>query len=327
MNGFDVYRQLGELSDETVREALTYRQPRRTLRWALPAAACLVLVAGLFAGRVLHSGTAELGKEQVQIANPWRESSAQEVAELLGHEMGVPSTATQVDYSVMTADEQQGSALAQADFTLDGQSYCYRVQAVAQQEDISGYYTEWTQQDDCEIGGMSGTLRYNEGEAGVVQWYDQSSGQQYSLSVDTGATKELLLVTADQILQTLGLDVDVAPEGAQDVSYDIVDGPGGIQLAQTSFTLDGVRWVYRIATEYTEENISGVDAALGADAQDELGWCTAQLHWDEGGQGYVTWYDAAPGLLYSLSADTNATEQGLLAMASRLYVPAQDDVG
>ena len=56
-------------------------------------------------------------------------------------------------------------------------------------------------------------------------------------------------------------------------------------------------------------------------------WCPAVISYDESGAGKITWFDVAPGLVYSLSADNSAGRDALLDMANRLFTPAQGEVG
>ena len=56
-------------------------------------------------------------------------------------------------------------------------------------------------------------------------------------------------------------------------------------------------------------------------------WCPAVISYDESGAGKITWFDVAPGLVYSLSADSGASRDALLDMVNRLFTPAQGEVG
>ena len=58
-----------------------------------------------------------------------------------------------------------------------------------------------------------------------------------------------------------------------------------------------------------------------------MAWCSARLSWNEDGSGKLVWFDLVPGLLYSLTMDSGASEQALMDMAAQLYEPAQGDAG
>ena len=77
----------------------------------------------------------------------------------------------------------------------------------------------------------------------------------------------------------------------------------------------------------TGADLSGIDAPYETETDTELGWCQAKLLYTDGGAGKILWYDVAPGVLYSLSMDTGASEEALQDMALALYTPLQDDVG
>lgn len=72
------------------------------------------------------------------------------------------------------------------------------------------------------------------------------------------------------------------------------------------------------------QDISGLPD-YGTTEDVELLWCPAVVSYDEGGTGKRTWFDAAPGLVYSLSNDTGASKGTLPEMAASPFTPAQGD--
>ena len=60
-------------------------------------------------------------------------------------------------------------------------------------------------------------------------------------------------------------------------------------------------------------------------AEGKLRWCPTVLRWDAGGAGCIIWRDLAPGLAYSLMADTGASEDALSDMAALVFKPAQEE--
>ena len=60
-------------------------------------------------------------------------------------------------------------------------------------------------------------------------------------------------------------------------------------------------------------------------AEGKLRWCPTVLRWDAGGAGCIIWRDIAPGLAYSLTADTGASEKTLADMAALVFKPAQEE--
>ena len=61
------------------------------------------------------------------------------------------------------------------------------------------------------------------------------------------------------------------------------------------------------------------------DGEGRLRWCPTVLRWDAGGAGCIIWRDIAPGLAYSLSADSGASEKTLADMAALVFKPAQEE--
>ena len=103
-----------------------------------------------------------------------------------------------------------------------------------------------------------------------------------------------------------------------------------INGAAIFFTLDGVRWHYRMAPSGdVSEAIPDISEFAGGTqtASGSLRWCPTELRWDDGGAGCVIWRDIAPGIVYSLTADSGADETMLAVMAQRVFVPAQGEDG
>ena len=177
------------------------------------------------------------------------------------------------------------------------------------------------------------------GEDGWVAWYTEEEEVLYILAGGGEAGEDALLTTARQIMNRLGYDMDVAPASAKNVMYitftlDPGDGTESLETAETSFTVDGIRYAYRTAGtgQPVLQDISGVqNGAQNRDYENhssvEIGWCAAEAFWTEGGAGKLIWLDLAPGLVYSLTMDTGASEKALTEMAQTLYTPAQGDVG
>ena len=74
---------------------------------------------------------------------------------------------------------------------------------------------------------------------------------------------------------------------------------------------------------YVEGNFSMTGGSLTAEST--VRWCTALLRWDEGGAGCIIWRDIAPGLVYSLTTDSGASEDALSDMAALVFQPAQEE--
>ena len=73
-------------------------------------------------------------------------------------------------------------------------------------------------------------------------------------------------------------------------------------------------------------DISGIDGTFAENIEGKVLWCSAKLHFDQNGQGRIVWFDVVPGILYSLSMDSGASEAALLDLATELFVPAQEEI-
>ena len=137
-----------------------------------------------------------------------------------------------------------------------------------------------------------------------------------------------VLTTASQILRATGLNVTVAPDQADNITYNafLLDG---LTIAETTFQIDGITYAYRMAAtiELLEDfkDISGLTDPLDEIRAGAVRWCRAKISFNESAQGKIIWFDVVPGILYSLSMDSGASETELLDMANQLFVPAQEN--
>lgn len=293
---------MNAVDEDLLEEAMTPVKRRKPLPWIGTAiAACLVLVIGLamLPGRAPAVTAAELSS--------------------MGYEMKLPAQAEKVRYEIVSQAEQKA---AQASFVIQGTKYIY--QAVKTQ----------TQQQLTNNNGL--VLAWNAGNLNIqllssaattsVSWYLEDEQTQCYLTARAD-TREVL-TTASQILRTTGLDVTVAPDNAENITYNAFR-LDGLTVAETTFQIDGITYAYRMAgTSELLENfadISGLEDSFHQIAAGEVLWCRAKLSFDEGGQGKILWFDLVPGILYSMTMDSGASEEALLDMANNLFVPAQEN--
>lgn len=293
---------MNAVDEDLLEEAMTPVKRRKPLPWIGTAiAACLVLVIGLatLPGRAPAVTADELSS--------------------MGYEMKLPAQAEKVRYEIVSQAEQKA---AQASFMIQGTKYIY--QAVKTQ----------TQQQLANNNGL--VLAWNAGNLNIqllssaattsVSWYLEDEQTQCYLTARAD-TREVL-TTASQILRATGLDVTVAPDNAENITYNAFR-LDGLTVAETTFQIDGITYAYRMAgTSELLENfadISGLEDSFHQIAAGEVLWCRAKLSFDEGGQGKILWFDLVPGILYSMTMDSGASEEALLAMANSLFVPAQEN--
>ena len=267
------------------------RSRRVWLRRSIAAAACICLVAaGIAAGGRLRDDEKPVTMEDIAA---------------LGFRLLLPEEAEAATYEIC-----DGGDAVEADFTLAGETYTCRAEKTSEAEVPAG-------------------------EDGWVAWYTEEEKVLYVLSGSGEAGESTLLTTARQIMNRLGYDMDVAPQNAKNIMYitfalDPGDGTETLETAETSFTVDGIRYAYRTAGtgQVVLQDISGMeDGKYENSSSVELGWCAAEAFWTEGGAGKLIWLDLAPGLVYSLTMDTGASKDALTEMAETLYTPAQGDVG
>lgn len=331
MNEDRFQRLMRSIDPALLEEAQTpvKRRSHRNLAAAGIAACLCVAAVGIYAGRNAGTtGDAALSKSEppeassamTTLANPVHTATEAEL-ESLGYAISLPDDSADMQYSMI--DTSGDVPLAQVDFSYQTERYTLRALKSDAAEDISGLYADWAQVLEWQAGQLSVQLNETEG-TGWIGWYDGET--QWCLSA-VGSAGAPLVNTAYSIMAVLGYDVDVAPAGAEDVVYSAAPREG-LAAASCAFTLNGVRWVYSMAAtgqvELPFQDISDLpDYGTTEDA--EVLWCPAVVSYDEGGAGKVTWFDAAPGLVYSLSADTAASRDALLDMAGTLFTPAQGD--
>ncbi len=331
MNEERFQRLMQAVDADLLEEAQTPMKHHAYRRFAAAGiAACLCLAAvGIYAGQGRPSGgEPPQGKldapvPSAAIANPIHAATNAELISL-GYSVTLPEDASDAAYSII--DSGNGNTpVAQVDFSYQAQRYTLRALKSDAPSDISGLYADWAEALEWQAGQLS--IQYNSADGSAwIGWYDGET--QWCLSAGDGSDAPLVN-TAYSIMQLLGYDVDVAPDGAENVVYSALPRDG-LAVAGCTFTLNGAQWTYSMAAtgqvELPFQDISGLpDYGTTEDA--ELLWCPAVASYDEGGAGKLTWFDAAPGLVYSLSTDTGASKSTLLDMAASLFTPAQGDAG
>lgn len=171
---------------------------------------------------------------------------------------------------------------------------------------------------------------------------------------ETGMANPIIIVAdASELTEATGISLD-APEGATDVAYAYCQPEDGtIEFAQVTFTLDGNEFCYRAKdsgdiTEITassDENASTDDLMSALENGTNIGAELAGMNYEwnsagtvvvqeragvcafnKKGPGFIAWLDVAPGFLYSLSMDDNATQDVLTDVANKSFVPMQGEV-
>ncbi len=280
-------------------------------------AACLcILAAGIF---MLRGGAIREDGGQEEIVSQIGQ---------MGYDLPLPKGAEEPVYSTVDMDMESGGLAAQVTYLYNGHKYTCRVLKTEYSVDISGMDEAWDESIDWKAGGLDMQLREaKEEHAAWVGWYSAEKQMQWCLS-SYGEEALSLLHTAQEIVEKIGFQMDVAPEGAEDIIYNAFT-LDGLTVAETCFTLDGIRYSYRMAATYETSrdfaDISGAADAYKVNTDAEVSWCPARLSYTEGGSGKIVWFDVVPGILYSLSMDDGASADALTGMAAQIFAPAQGD--
>lgn len=129
---------------------------------------------------------------------------------------------------------------------------------------------------------------------------------------------------ADGLADKLGVSFN-AVEGADDVAYYIINNT----TAEMQFKRDDVDFTARVQAAVSFTDISGMFFEWTSVEDCTVGGCEGKDKKADGAE-VCLWYDAAPGLMYSLSAvpgvsATDLAGADILAVAEEIYNPMQGD--
>lgn len=184
-------------------------------------------------------GSEEPAEEEAGMPNPVHEcESADDLTQATGISLDAPEGATDVSYAYLDPAEEGGQQIAQVQFTLDGQEYCYRCQmtdevSIYGNKDVeanpealmtelneqtntgaqlAGLYCEWSCAGTTTVSYCDAVCAFNEGKEGFVAWLDVVPGALYSLSVDNGADQSKLEEVAKKCFAPMQGDSDADDE-------------------------------------------------------------------------------------------------------------------
>lgn len=141
--------------------------------------------------------------DEASLANPWKDLARDELEQVSGMSFGVPEGAENVVYRWLESD-----ALAEMQFTMDGDEYCARAQSAELAEgelmNISGMYFQWEHEEDITVGDCRGSIGQaqtgSEDWVELCLWYDAGAKRMYSLSVYTTDPDGLDLTAVAQMV-------------------------------------------------------------------------------------------------------------------------------
>ena len=206
--------------------------------------------------------------EAVQTANPWTETTPEEMMEVLGLGFSLPEGAADVHYRMLESE-----ALAEVQFILEETECTARIKPAVEFENISGMYYDWDSVEECSVLWCPGQVMRTEEEGKVLSlclWYDVVPGLMYSVSA-VGETDILALV--DAMFMPAQGDVDAAPA---DVLAEVLigctgyTGTAGASLKEAIAAAELLAFAVEYAgTENLEETVQSAKAVLsGEQAQD-----------------------------------------------------------
>ena len=140
-----------------------------------------------------------------------------------------------------------------------------------------------------------------------------------------GLPNPMVEKTKDE-MTAAGFEFNV-PDGATNVKYFIIDG----KLGEMQFEFNTLRCSARIQSTEKYEDISGMYFTWDSTEKGKVGYSEADLMFFKGTEESaqcIMWYDAAPGLMYCVSAigkDMDGFD--IQAIAEQTYVQTQGDVG
>lgn len=113
-----------------------------------------------------------------------------------------PEEATDITYNAFLLD---GLTVAETTFVLDGIRFSYRMAATAELlegfKDISGIEGPFERISAGEVAWCRAKINYTEGEQGRIIWFDVVPGILYSMSMEQGASDEILLELANELFE------------------------------------------------------------------------------------------------------------------------------
>ena len=150
---------------------------------------------------------------------------------------------------------------------------------------------------------------------------DLQSGQTDNLTSSdfiSGVVNPLVESDSNGIMQQLGFALCL-PDGAENVKYFILSG----DTEELRFTHNGLAYTARLKATAGSEDISGMYYKWTNTLDDELEGCKCKMmryNGDKGDIDVCLWYDAASGLMYSLTtSDSSLDGFDITAMALQVY--------
>ncbi len=181
----------------------------------------------------------------------------------------------------------------------------------------------WThmQEIDPDASELPFCVLWNEAEeSGFIGELPDSSA--YGM---VGMANPWTEITEEDLTAKTGFTFGI-PVGAEDVRYFSLNGG---EMVEMQFSLNNCRMTARISPQNAFTDISGLYYSWESRQAFNIGPCPAVLWAAPDGTSSVQlclWYDAVPGLMYSLSAEGEIpSDFDITATAASVYIPIQTD--
>ena len=136
-------------------------------------------------------------------------TTASQILSVIGLDVAVaPANAENVTYNAFLSD---GLTVVETTFMLDGITYAYRMAGTYEIEenfaDISGMESSFAENSESFVRWCNARLSLDNGGQGKIVWFDVVPGILYSLSVDSGASADMLQNMADSLFDPAQDDI------------------------------------------------------------------------------------------------------------------------
>ena len=137
----------------------------------------------------------------MQVINPLREVTLDELASETGINLLMPESAEEVRYFVLSYDDVK---MAQIKFSWNGNAVYLRAKetSAVEAEDISGLNYQWASSSKTQVGDCEATFFLKDG-VGYIAWVDAASGIVYNLCMTEGADADLLSELANKLFECM----------------------------------------------------------------------------------------------------------------------------
>ncbi len=160
----------------------------------------LTKVMVLLAVACLMMSSAAMAADGASVPNPVREMPEADMSAEVGFTFTVPEGAEERIYALIDGTDGV-PPVAQMTFKLGENTFTARMQTAETATDISGMFDTWTEIKEIALTDtQKAMLNLIPGEAGMLTWYDTDQKIIYCVSIDKGASEELLTSTAKALM-------------------------------------------------------------------------------------------------------------------------------